>query len=160
MIRNGIGFDAHRFEKGRRLVLGGVDIPFDRGLDGHSDADVLVHAIMDAMLGAVAEGDIGKHFPSNDPAWKDADSLKLLEHVAGILRVRRVRVLNLDSTVIAEAPMLAPHMEAMRQRIAEATGLATKYVSVKATTPEKMGALGREEGIAALAIATVQDDEP
>ena len=156
-IRTGIGIDAHRFADGRRLVLGGVAFPGERGLAGHSDADVLTHAVADALLGAVADGDIGSHFPDSDPRWKDADSIALLRVVAGRLRERGWRVGNLDVTVMAEAPRLAPRAAAMRARLAAAMGVAEDAVSVKATTVEGMGAIGRREGIAAMAIATVVD---
>jgi 2-C-methyl-D-erythritol 2,4-cyclodiphosphate synthase len=155
MIRTGIGFDIHRFKKGRRLVLGGVDIPHQAGLDGHSDADVLCHAVMDALLGAVADADIGRHFPNTDAWWKGACSLDLLKIVAGRLAARGARIVNVDSTVLAEAPKLAPHVGAMRARMAKAMGIAADCVSVKATTLEKLGALGRGEGMAVMAVATV-----
>ena len=157
MIRTGIGFDAHRFAANRRMVLGGVEFKHELGLDGHSDADVLCHAIMDAMLGAVADGDIGQHFPDTDPKWKDASSLKMLEHVAERIRLAGARVVNLDSTVLAERPKLAPHILEMRHNIAHAAGIDPSCVSIKATTMEKMGAIGREEGIAAMAVATVEE---
>jgi 2-C-methyl-D-erythritol 2,4-cyclodiphosphate synthase len=157
VIRTGIGFDAHRFAPGRRLILGGVEIPGAPGLEGHSDADVLTHAIMDALLGAAADGDIGRHFPDTDPAWKDARSLALLEAVGRRLAGRGFRVLNVDATVIAETPRLAPHAPAMRAGLGAALGLGADRVSVKATTVEGMGALGRREGMAALAVATVDD---
>lgn len=156
MIRTGIGYDAHRLVEGRRLVLGGVDIPHERGLLGHSDADVAVHALMDALLGAIAAGDIGQHFPDTDPAWKEADSIRLLEAVAAILGGRGWRIVNTDLTILCEKPKLAPHIPAMRRRISEAMGVAVDAVSVKATTVEGMGAIGRREGIAAQAVATVE----
>ncbi|MBM4142237.1 MAG: 2-C-methyl-D-erythritol 2,4-cyclodiphosphate synthase [Lentisphaerae bacterium] len=159
MTRTGIGFDAHRFAAGRRLVLGGVTIPHERGLEGHSDADVLCHAVADALLGAVAAGDIGQHFPDTDPRWKDADSLDLLKRVAALLRERGARPVNVDVTVLAERPRLAPHAEAMRRNLAAAMDIPVGRVSVKATTVEKMGALGREEGIAALAAAAVAEEQ-
>jgi len=154
-IRTGIGFDAHRLVHGRPLVLGGVTIEHERGLAGHSDADVLCHAVADALLGAMADGDIGTHFPDSDERWRGADSLALLRRVVRRLREAGARPSNLDATVIAEQPKLAPHIAAMRARLAEAAGLATSAVSVKSTTVEQMGALGRREGIAALAVATV-----
>ena len=156
MIRTGIGYDAHRLVEGRRLVLGGVAIPHERGLLGHSDADVAVHALMDALLGAIAAGDIGQHFPDTDPAWKGADSIRLLEAVAAILRERGWRIENTDLTILCEKPKLAPHIPEMRRRMAEAMGVAMDAVSVKATTVEGMGAIGRSEGIAAQAVATVE----
>ena len=156
MIRTGIGFDAHRLVENRRLVLGGVVVPHERGLLGHSDADVAVHALMDALLGAIAAGDIGQHFPDTDPAWKDADSIRLLEAVAAILGGRGWRIVNTDLTILCEKPKLAPHIPEMRRRMAEAMGVAMDAVSVKATTVEGMGAIGRREGIAAQAVATVE----
>lgn len=156
MIRTGIGYDAHRLVKGRRLVLGGVVIAHDFGLLGHSDADVAVHALMDALLGAIAAGDIGKHFPDTDAKWKDADSLKLLAAVSEVLRNAGWRIVNTDTTVICEAPRLAPHIVDMRRNMASAMGIEIDAVSVKATTMEGMGAIGRREGIAAQAIATVE----
>ena len=155
LVRTGIGYDVHRLVPGRRLVLGGVAIPFDRGLDGHSDADALLHAIADALLGAAALGDIGAHFPPSDPAFEDADSLVLLSAVGGLLTTAGYDVVNLDATVIAEAPRLMPHVEAMRAAIAGALSLAVDQVGVKATTNEGMGFPGRGEGIAALAVATI-----
>ena len=156
MIRTGIGFDTHRFAENRALVLGGVRIPHPVGLLGHSDADVLVHAIIDAILGAVAAGDIGRHFPDTEARWKDADSLRLLEESRRIAeRHGMLRIVNVDATVIAQAPRLAPHVETMRSRLAEALGVTTDRVSVKATTAEHMGALGRGEGIASMAVATL-----
>ena len=156
MTRTGIGFDAHRLVENRRLVLGGVVVPHERGLLGHSDADVAVHGLMDALLGAIAAGDIGQHFPDTDPAWKDADSIRLLEAVAAILGGRGWRIVNTDLTILCEKPKLAPHIPEMRRRMAEAMGVAMDAVSVKATTVEGMGAIGRREGIAAQAVATVE----
>ena len=150
-IRIGNGFDVHALVAGRRLVLGGVTIPHDRGLDGHSDADVLVHAIIDAILGALALGDIGTHFPDSDSRWKDADSRVLLRHVAGMAGAQGFVVENLDSTVIAQAPKLAPHVAQMRANIAADLACGVAQVSVKATTTERLGFAGRGEGIAALA---------
>ncbi len=154
-LHTGIGFDTHRLVEGRRLVLGGVEIPHTLGLLGHSDADVLAHAIMDALLGAIAAGDIGHLFPDSDPAYEGADSLALLRRVAALVRERGWRIENIDATVMAERPKLAPHIDAMRARLAEAAGIPVEDVSVKATTMEKMGHLGREEGIGAMAVATV-----
>jgi 2-C-methyl-D-erythritol 2,4-cyclodiphosphate synthase len=150
-IRIGNGFDVHALVTGRRLVLGGVTIPHDRGLDGHSDADVLIHAIIDAILGALASGDIGTHFPDSDSRWKDADSRVLLRHVAGMAGVQGFVVENLDTTVIAQAPKLAPHVAQMRANIAADLACGVAQVSVKATTTERLGFAGRGEGIAALA---------
>jgi 2-C-methyl-D-erythritol 2,4-cyclodiphosphate synthase len=150
-IRIGNGFDVHALAAGRKLVLGGVTIPHDRGLDGHSDADVLLHAIADAILGALALGDIGSHFPDADPRWKDADSRVLLRHVAGLAVAQGFAIGNLDTTVIAQAPKLAPHVPQMRAYIAADLACDVAQVSVKATTTERLGFAGREEGIAALA---------
>ena len=154
-IRIGNGYDIHRLVPGRPLILGGqtLEHPAGLGLDGHSDADVLVHAIMDALLGALSLGDIGKYFPPTDPKWKGADSLVLLEQVMGLVRERGWSVVNVDSVVIAERPKLKPHIEAMRAAIAERMGLAPEQVGVKATTNEKLGAEGREEGISSQAVA-------
>jgi len=155
MTRTGIGFDAHRLVAGRLLIIGGVEIPHDRGLLGHSDADVLVHAIMDALLGAIADGDIGQHFPPTDPCWKNASSIGMLRLVAARLQARGWQVVNVDSTVQAEAPRLAPHIPRMRTCIAEALGIDVARISVKATTTEGLGAVGRCEGITAMAVAAV-----
>jgi 2-C-methyl-D-erythritol 2,4-cyclodiphosphate synthase len=152
-IRIGNGFDVHALVAGRRLVLGGVVIPHERGLAGHSDADVLLHAICDAILGALALGDIGLHFPDTDARWKDADSRALLRHVASLASAQGWRVGNLDATVIAQAPRLAAHVSAMRANIAADLGCDAGLVSVKATTTEHLGFAGRGEGIAALATA-------
>jgi 2-C-methyl-D-erythritol 2,4-cyclodiphosphate synthase len=156
MIRSGIGYDIHRFAEGRKLILGGVEIPHVRGLEGHSDADVLSHAIGDALLGAIGAGDIGEHFPNTDESIRGISSIELLKRVAKILAVKNARVLNVDATVIAEAPKLAPHSAEMRQNIAAAIGASQSDVSVKATTNEKLGTIGRGEGLAAIAIATVE----
>ena len=155
MVRTGIGFDAHRLVEGRKLILGGVTIPHATGLLGHSDADVLAHAITDALLGAVADGDIGQHFPDSASAWKDADSLYLLRQVVARLDTLGWSIGNVDATVLAEAPKLAPHILQMRQALAAAMGIGVGAVSVKATTVEKMGAIGRREGISVMAVATV-----
>lgn len=155
LIRTGIGFDSHRFAEGRDLILGGVRIEHVAGLDGHSDADVLCHAISDALLGAVAEGDIGTHFPDTDPAWKDADSILLLRACAELVRSTDADIHNVDATVMAEAPKLAPHIRDICDSLAAALDLPADRVSVKATTLEQMGSLGRGEGIGVLAIATV-----
>jgi 2-C-methyl-D-erythritol 2,4-cyclodiphosphate synthase len=158
-IRTGIGYDVHQFADDRPLVLGGVHIPHERGLLGHSDADVLLHAIADALLGAAALGDIGAHFPPSDQAYKNADSLKLLEQSCRIVREAGYAIGNIDATVVAEAPMINPHVAAMKVAIAGACWIGTDAVSVKATTNERMGFVGREEGIAALAIATIMREE-
>lgn len=155
-MRTGIGFDTHRLVEGRKLILGGVEIAHPFGLLGHSDADVLTHAIMDALLGAVAAGDIGQHFPDTDPRWEGADSLKLLCAVVALLRERGWRVGNVDATVLAERPKLMSHIPEMRSRLAEAMGVEPADVSVKATTVEGLGAIGRREGISAMAVATVE----
>ena len=150
--RIGHGYDVHRLAEGRRLILGGVDIPWERGLLGHSDADVLTHAIMDALLGAAGLGDIGQHFPDTDPAYAGADSLKLLEHVAGLLRERGFVVGNVDATVLAQRPKLAPHIPRMRENLARAMGAEPAQVNVKATTEEGLGFTGSGEGMAAHAV--------
>ncbi len=156
MIRSGIGYDIHRFADGLKLILGGVEIAHPRGLEGHSDADVLSHAIADALLGAIAAGDIGQHFPNTDESIRGISSIEILQSVAKLLAERNARVLNVDATVIAEAPKLAPHAPAMRQQIAAAIGVAESEVSIKATTNEKLGPIGEGEGIAAIAIAMVE----
>ncbi len=158
-VRTGIGYDVHRFAEGRNMRLGGVDIPYDKGLLGHSDADVLLHAIADALLGSAALGDIGRHFPPRDPQFKDADSLDLLKQSRELVIAAGFRIINIDATVIAEAPKVGPHADLMRERIAMACGVDIGGVNIKATTNEGMGFVGREEGIAALAIATIQEDE-
>lgn len=154
-LRTGIGYDVHPFAAGRRLVLGGVEIAHDLGLAGHSDADVLLHAIADALLGAAARGDIGQHFPPSDPRWKDLDSRRILEHVAKMVREAGYEPVNVDATVVAEAPRIGPHAPAMREVIAGCLGLAVADVGLKATTNEGMGFVGRGEGIAAIAVATI-----
>lgn len=154
-FRIGHGYDVHRLVPGRRLVLGGVDIPFEKGLLGHSDADVLVHAVMDALLGAAALGDIGKLFPDSDPAYAGADSLKLLSAVCEKLRLAGFEAVNVDATVVAQSPRLAPHIEDMRRNIARAMGTDVSRVSVKATTEEHLGFTGSGEGIAAHAVALI-----
>jgi len=156
MIRSGIGYDIHRFAEGLKLILGGVEIAHARGLEGHSDADVLSHAIADALLGAIGAGDIGQHFPNTDKSIRGISSIEILKRVANLLAEKSAHVLNVDATVIAEAPKLAPHGAAMRQKIAAAIGVSESDVSVKATSNEKLGTIGRGEGIAAIAIATVE----
>jgi 2-C-methyl-D-erythritol 2,4-cyclodiphosphate synthase len=155
-VRIGQGFDVHAFAEGRKLILGGVEIPYARGLAGHSDADVLIHALADALLGAAALGDIGMHFPDSDPAYQGADSRVLLREVARKLAAAGWRIVNVDSTVIAQAPRLAPHIPAMIANLAADLGLAASAVSVKATTTERLGFTGRGEGIAAQAIALIE----
>lgn len=155
-MRIGEGYDVHRLTEGRKLVLGGVDIPYIKGLAGHSDADVLVHAIMDALLGAAALGDIGKLFPDNDDAYLGIDSLVLLHRVCEHLDEEGYRIINVDSTIIAQAPKLAPHIEIMRKNIANASGMDVGDISVKATTEEKLGFTGNGEGIAARAVCLIE----
>jgi 2-C-methyl-D-erythritol 2,4-cyclodiphosphate synthase len=158
-IRIGNGYDMHRLVEGRKLILGGIEIPHRLGLDGHSDADVLTHAIMDALLGALSLGDIGHYFPPTDPQWKGADSLDLLKQVNGLLLERGWQVSNIDSVVVAEQPKLKPHIEAMRQRLATTLGVGPTQVGVKATTNEQLGPTGREEGICAYAVALLTQIE-
>jgi len=153
-FRIGNGFDVHAFTDGRKLILGGVEIPFEKGLAGHSDADVLLHAITDALLGALAMGDIGKHFPDTDPKWKGANSLLLLKNVNNILKKQNTEIVNIDATVIAESPKLAPYIKNMRHNLAKTLELDISRISIKATTVETMGALGRKEGIAAMAVTS------
>jgi 2-C-methyl-D-erythritol 2,4-cyclodiphosphate synthase len=154
--RSGIGYDSHRLEAGRRLVLGGVEVPgAERGLVGHSDADVLTHAIIDALLGAAGLGDIGQHFPDTDEQWRDADSLDLLSQVCVFLEEHDFSVSHIDATVICEAPKLGPHRDEMRTTLAATIGVSARQVNVKFTTNEGMGPIGRGEGIAATAVATV-----
>lgn len=155
-LRIGHGYDVHRLVEGRPCIIGGVNIPHEKGLLGHSDADVLVHAVMDAVLGALGEGDIGRHFPDNDPAYQGADSLLLCRHVADILRERGYRLSNVDATVIAQAPKLAPHIEAMRRNVAAVFGVSPEDVNVKATTEEHLGFTGAGEGIAAHAVCLLE----
>jgi 2-C-methyl-D-erythritol 2,4-cyclodiphosphate synthase len=159
-IRIGNGYDIHRLGPDRDLILGGIKIDHELGLEGHSDADVLTHAIMDAMLGALSLGDIGHYFPPTDPQWKGADSLKLLEQVNQLLRDRGWRVSNIDSVVVAERPKLKPHITAMRDRLAGVLGIEPDRVGVKATTNEKLGPTGREEGICAYAVALIEQITP
>ena len=155
--RAGLGFDSHRFEEGRRLVLGGVEVPdAERGLAGHSDADALTHALIDALLGAAGLGDIGQHFPDSDERWRDADSIGLLAEVAGFLEQHGWSVRHMDATVICEAPKLGGYRDAMRARLAETVGLPPLEVNVKFSTNEGMGFVGRGEGVAAIAAATVE----
>ena len=156
MIRCGIGYDVHRLAEGRKLILGGVEIAHSHGLEGHSDADVLLHAIADALLGAIGAGDIGQHFPNTDESLRGISSIEILKRVTKLLAEKRARVVNIDATVLAEEPQLAPHVAAMRKKIADAVGTSDSNVSVKATTNERLGAIGRGEGIAAIAIASVE----
>lgn len=155
-LTTGIGYDCHAFAEGRRLVLGGVEIEHDRGLAGHSDADVLTHAIIDALLGAAALGDIGQHFPDTDERYRGADSLELLRATMGLLGQGQRTVVHVDATVVLERPALAPHREAIRRKLAETMGVDIERVSVKATRGEGLGFVGRQEGAAAIAIATLE----
>jgi 2-C-methyl-D-erythritol 2,4-cyclodiphosphate synthase len=157
MIRCGIGYDTHRLVEGRKLILGGVEIPHDRGLDGHSDADVLSHAIADALLGAMGEGDIGRHFPNTDEKIRGISSLEILRHIRALLAEKNARATNVDATVIAEAPKLQPHIDQMRAKIGGALGCDASRVNIKATTNEGLGAIGRGEGMACIATAIVED---
>ena len=154
-MRIGTGYDVHKLTEGRKLILGGVEIPYEKGLLGHSDADVLVHAVMDALLGAAALGDIGLHFPDSDPRWKGADSLMLMRHVRELLKENGYDIGNVDATIIAQAPKLRPYIDEMRTRIAQALQVRTSQVSVKATTEERLGFTGRGEGISAQAVALI-----
>jgi 2-C-methyl-D-erythritol 2,4-cyclodiphosphate synthase len=155
----GIGYDSHRLAAGRRLVIGGVEIPHERGLEGHSDADVLAHAIADALLGAAGLGDIGTHFPDTDERWRGADSIELLRQVVAMLDERGLRVGNVDCTVVMEAPKLAPHRDAIEARLAGALAVSPARVNVKASTGEGIGFVGRGEGVAALAIAALEQPD-
>ncbi len=155
MFRIGFGYDAHRLVEGRALVLGGVSVPHSRGLLGHSDADVLTHAVIDAILGALCRGDIGQHFPDSDPAYKDANSLSLLRNVMDWVNEEGYSVNNVDSTLVAEKPRLAPHLPVMREKLSSILGVQPRQVSIKAKTSEKMGFCGREEGIEAFAIVSL-----
>lgn len=152
-LRIGQGYDAHQLVEGRKLIMGGVDIPHTRGLLGHSDADVLAHAVADALLGGVRGGDIGKLFPDTDPAYEGADSMKLLAAVAGFVRERGYEILDVDSVIAAQAPKLSPYRDQMRENLARAMGISPENVGVKATTTEHLGFEGREEGISATAVA-------
>jgi len=152
MIRIGQGYDVHKFEEGRPLIIGGITIPYHKGLIGHSDADVLLHTITDAALGAIGEGDIGRHFPDTDVSFKDADSAVLLEKVWAIVSERGYKLGNIDCTIIAENPKMSPHIESIRARVAQLLKADVSQVNIKATTTEKLGFTGREEGIAALAV--------
>jgi 2-C-methyl-D-erythritol 2,4-cyclodiphosphate synthase len=154
--RCGIGYDIHRLGQNRKLILGGVEIPYLLGLEGHSDADVLSHAIADALLGAICAGDIGQHFPNTDESIRGISSGEILKRVSQMLGDKRTRIVNIDATVIAEAPKLTPHVPAMRANIAKALGISDDQVSVKATTNERLGPIGRGEGISAMAVATVE----
>jgi 2-C-methyl-D-erythritol 2,4-cyclodiphosphate synthase len=156
--RCGIGYDIHRLGQNRKLILGGVEIPYLLGLEGHSDADVLSHAIADALLGAICAGDIGQHFPDTDESIRGISSLEILKRVTKILVDKKARIMNIDATVIAEAPKIAPQIPAMRKAVAAAIGVSDSQVSIKATTNERLGPIGRGEGISAMAVATVEQD--
>lgn len=155
-FRCGIGYDAHRLVSGRKLILGGVKIPHPRGLEGHSDADVLSHAVADAVLGALGAGDIGKHFPNTEESIRGISSIEILRHAATIAAQKNARVVNVDATVLAEAPKIFPHIAAMQEKIADALGVKANAISIKATTNEGLGAIGRSEGMAAIAVASVE----
>lgn len=155
MLRIGMGYDVHQLVEGRKLIIGGVEIPHEKGLLGHSDADVLLHAIMDALIGAIGEGDIGKHFPDTDPNYKGADSLVLLEAVAKLLQEKHAIVQNIDATIIAQRPKMAPHIIQMRENIAKVLNIEVNQVNIKATTEEKLGFTGAEQGISSQAITLV-----
>lgn len=156
MLRIGMGYDVHKLVEGRKMILGGVELQHELGLLGHSDADVLVHAVMDALLGAIAGGDIGKHFPDTDEKYKGISSIKLLEHVSGLLEARGATINNIDATIIAQKPKMAPHIMAMRSNIADALGIDVDQVNVKATTEEGLGFTGTEEGISSQAICLLE----
>jgi 2-C-methyl-D-erythritol 2,4-cyclodiphosphate synthase len=158
MTLTGIGYDSHRLLAGRRLVIGGVEIPSELGLDGHSDADVLAHAVIDALLGAAGLGDIGEHFPDTDERWRDADSIALLRAVVEMVGAEGLEILNVDCTVIIEAPKLAPHRRAIAETLAGALALPSRRVNVKASTGEGIGFVGRGEGVAALAVASLRSE--
>ena len=158
-VRSGIGYDVHRFGDGRKLILGGIEIPHAQGLEGHSDADVLSHAIADALLGAIGAGDIGQHFPNTDESIRGISSVQILRRVAEVLELKGARAVNVDATVIAEAPKIVPHVAAMRKELAAALRMSEASVSIKATTNEGLGTIGRGEGIAAIAIANVEAKE-
>jgi len=160
MVRSGIGYDIHRLVNGRKLVLGGVDIPHTRGLDGHSDADVLTHAIADALLGAAGDRDIGHHFPNSDESIKGIDSQEILRRVQAILTGKSFAIINIDSSLIAEEPKIGPHISAMRERLSQTLSIPPDRIGIKATTNEGLGFIGRGEGIAAMAIATLEKLEP
>ncbi len=156
MLRIGHGYDVHAFAENRKCIIGGVDIPCEKGLLGHSDADVLLHAISDSLLGAAALGDIGKHFPDTDEKYKGADSLVLLKHVYGLIDSLGYKVVNIDATIIAQMPKMAPHIDAMRSNIAEALNVDVDFINVKATTEEKLGFTGRKEGISAHCVCLIE----
>ena len=156
MTRAGIGYDLHRLAEGRKLILGGIELPFPKGPVGHSDGDALVHALCDALLGAAGLGDIGAHFPDTDPKWKDAPSLRFLEHIRGLLSEHGFRIIHIDAIVIAEKPKLGPHFPAMREALAKSLSISPSLINLKAKTNESVDAIGRGEAIAAQAIATLE----
>ena len=156
MIRSGIGYDSHRLEAGRKLMIGGVEVPFDKGPVGHSDGDVLAHALCDALLGAASLGDIGTHFPDTDPKWKNANSLMFLEHTRKLLDAKNLKITHLDAVVICERPKLGPHFPAMRAALAKSLGITIDQINLKAKTNEGMGEIGRSEAIASHTIATLE----
>jgi 2-C-methyl-D-erythritol 2,4-cyclodiphosphate synthase len=156
MFRIGQGFDVHQLTEGRPLIIGGITIPYEKGLLGHSDADVLLHTVADACLGAIGEGDIGRHFPDTDPNFKDADSAKLMEHVWQLVKDRGYELVNADCTIIAQQPKMAPHIQQMKERIAELLNASPEQINVKATTTEKLGFTGRGEGIASQAVVLLK----
>jgi 2-C-methyl-D-erythritol 2,4-cyclodiphosphate synthase len=159
-LRVGVGYDIHRLKRGLPLVLGGVTLAHDRGPEAHSDGDVLAHAIGDALLGGLGLGDLGTHFPDSDARWRGASSLSILEAIHEMLRGRGARVVNVDATLIAEAPLVGPHVAAMKENLGRALGVGPERISVKATTNERLGAIGREEGIAAMAVALMEVTDP
>ncbi|MBY0149369.1 2-C-methyl-D-erythritol 2,4-cyclodiphosphate synthase [Neobacillus niacini] len=158
MFRIGQGFDVHQLTEGRPLIIGGITIPYEKGLLGHSDADVLLHTVADACLGAIGEGDIGKHFPDTDPAFKDADSAKLMEHVWQLVKDKGYELVNADCTIIAQKPKMAPYIQQMRERIAELLNADPEQINVKATTTEKLGFTGRGEGIASQVVVLLKQN--
>ena len=158
-MRIGVGYDSHRFAPNRKLILAGVEVPHSAGLDGHSDADVICHAVTDALLGASGLGDIGKHFPPSDAQWKDADSILLLQNAYHLLEQENYQVVNVDVSVVLEQPRLGPHVDAMRARLAQALGIGPQHVSIKPKTNEGMGWIGRGEGIAAIAVVLINTIE-
>lgn len=158
-MRIGMGYDVHRLVEGRKLILGGVEIPYEKGLLGHSDADVLLHAVMDALLGAAALGDIGRHFPDTDPEYEGASSIKLLEHVGKLICVKGYKVGNIDATIIAQKPKMAPHIEEMVKNVAMTLGIDTDQVNIKATTEEGLGFTGTGEGISSQAVACLEREK-
>lgn len=155
MFRTGIGYDSHRFKSGRRLIIGGVDIPYEKGLEGHSDADVLCHGIMDAVLGGLGLGDIGRHFPDTDMRWKDASSIEMLKRIVDLVSRNGYEIVWIDSSIIADVPKLGPYIEKMKKAIAGA-GIPEEIISLKATTNEGMGFIGRREGIASISVCTLK----